>query len=324
MLLLIALIFASANSVADDLFDMLQNISDIEKKESYKGVFVLRKSDQLSTIHISHGFDEQGVWERLESLNGKKKKVLRYNNRIISVYPNRKLVTLRQTKQPHSLHLQLPNNIEQLKSVYTVSRLNDDRIANHQSFVLDLIPKDKYRYGYRYWIDKKTGVLLRCDLLSEKGNIIEQMMFTSFEYLDDDSSNRFDKEQFERLSQQVTKATAKVEQTLPTVNWKIQMLPKGFVLTKNAMRLMRVPNSEASLNKAVEPDIQHLVYSDGLASVSVFIEENKGNKPNVVGASSRGTVNAYGYLKDNYFVTVVGEVPKETVQLMAQSVAKKP
>lgn len=326
--------FASANSLADDLSDMLQRMSDVGQSQNYRGTFILRKSDKLSTLHVAHGVDEQGVWERMESLNGEVKKVLRHNDRIVSVYPERQLVTVRHTNKNQSLHQQLPENIDQLELFYSMTRLDDDRIANHPTIVVDLLPRDQYRYGYRYWIDKNTGMLLRCDFLSEKNEIIEQMMFTSLEYLTEASSHGFDLQQFERFNQQVMdEPTADQEQGgNAKTEWQVKQLPNGFRLTQNTMRYSQKPvssvsasnDSAANESASTPPDLQHLVYSDGLASVSIFIEKNRGDGHHSQGASSMGAVNAFGYAVGDFFVTVVGEVPEKTVQLMAQTTVKAP
>ena len=327
---IITLSLLSANAWADDLSEMLQRMSDVGQSQNYQGTFILRESDRLSTLYVAHGVDEQGVWERMESLNGKLKKVLRHNNRIVSVYPDRQLVTVRQTSKQQPLHLQLPENINQLELYYSMIRLDDDRIADHPALVVDLLPKDQYRYGYRYWIDKNTGMLLRCDLFSENNEIIEQMMFTSLEYTTGASSHGFNLQQFERFNQQVLDEPSTDQVSDTKTEWEIKQLPNGFMLTQNTMRYARSlaesasedDKSAISVNVAGAPDLQHLVYSDGLASVSVFIEKNKGDEKHLQGASSMGAVNAFGYSVGDFFVTVVGEVPEKTVQLMAETTVK--
>jgi len=318
----------SANSLADDLFDMLKQMSEAGQNQNYHGTFILRKSADLSSLRVTHGVDEQGVWERMESLNGESKQILRHNNRVFSVYPARQLVTVRHTSDQQSLHPQLPENIDQLKLFYSMTRLADDRIANHPTLVVDLLPKDEYRYGYRYWIDKNTGMLLRCDLLTDSDEVAEQMMFTSLEYVDGTSSHGFDLQQFDRFTQQVIGKSKSDSTKNSKTDWKVRQLPKGFMLMQNTMRYSKPTGLMSSKNDKGEanplPDLQHLVYSDGLASVSVFIEKNKGNGSHLQGASSMGSVNAFGHTLDKYAITVVGAVPEKTVQLIAQTAVQIP
>jgi sigma-E factor negative regulatory protein RseB len=320
----LSLSLLSANSFAVDLFDMLKGMSDADQKQNYQGTFILRKSDELSALRVIHGIDDIGDWESLESLDGEPRKVVRHNDRVVSVYPERELVTIRHTDTTQSLHPRLPDNIDQLDPFYSMTRLDDDRIANHPALVVDLLPKDQYRYGYRYWVDKNTGMLLRCDLISENNTVIEQMMFTSLDYLPTAPVQAFDLQQFEQFKQQLLDEPEIDVQQNTNVVWMVNRLPKGFVLTKSSMRysqpaLARKNDSSGT----VSPDLLHMVYSDGLASVSVFIEKNEGEAKHLQGALSMGAVNAFGNAVGDYFATVVGVVPVKTVQSMAESIIKE-
>lgn len=317
--LVVSLLFFSVNSYASDMFDMLQRMSDADQNQNYKGTFILRKSDKLSTLKVLHGNDEKGVWESIETLNGESKKVVRRNNKVVSIYPNRELVTVRHRSGSPSLHLQLPDNIEQLDLFYSINRLNDDRVAGLHTLVVELVPKDQYRYGYRYWVDKDTGMLLRCDLMAEDDSVVEQMMFTSLEYLDLPPVKSFELSQFAQYKQLLLDEHEANVQPKPSEKWAVYNLPKGFMLTQSTMR-----QSQPTAEDTNSIELLHLVYSDGLASVSIFIEQNRGSGNHLQGASSMGAVNAFGNSVGDYYVTVVGEVPFKTVQSMARSTAKQP
>jgi sigma-E factor negative regulatory protein RseB len=317
------LYFISANCFAVDLFGMLKGMSDADQKQNYQGTFILRKSDDLSALRVIHGVGDSGDWESLESLDGEYRKVVRHDNQVVSVYPERKLVTIRHNDTSQSLHPQLPDNIDQLENFYTMTRLDDDRIADHPALVVDLLPKDHFRYGYRYWVDENTGMLLRCDLLTDDNTIVEQMMFTSLDYLATAPAQAFDLQQFQQFKQQSLDEPEINVQQNAAVNWSVKHLPEGFELTKSSMRYLRpaLAQSNNSLDSD-PPDLLQLVYSDGLASVSVFIEKNAGNAKHLQGAISMGAVNAFGNAVGDYFATVVGVVPVKTVQLMAESIVK--
>jgi sigma-E factor negative regulatory protein RseB len=340
----LSLYLISANSFADDLFDMLKRMSEADQNRNYQGTFILRKSDNLSTLQVTHGINSDGVWESLESLSGEPRKVVRRDKKVVSVYPNRKVVTIRHMDEKRSLHPQLPENLDQLALFYSMQRLDDDRIADHQTLVIDLLPKDQYRYGYRYWVDKDSGMLLRCDLFDENKVVVEQMMFTSLRYLAEAPQEKFDLQKYERYQlQHLDNPEAIVQSDLQ--QWAVNRLPKGFMLTQIMLRqsqsqvaqtpiaqsqnadnndsaesaVTNTPTSDAST-----PELLHMVYSDGLASVSVFIETSQGTAKHLQGASSMGAVNAFGNAVDGHYVTVVGEVPAKTVQSMAQSTVQLP
>ncbi|PCI08506.1 MAG: hypothetical protein COB77_02225 [Gammaproteobacteria bacterium] len=308
-------LFISTNSYAGDLFDMLQRMADANQNQNYQGVFILRKSDKLSTIKVSHGADENGVWESLTTLNGRSKKVVRRNSKIYSIYPDRELITIRHRAEDQSLHLQLPDNINQLDLFYSLNRLDDDRIAGYQALVVDLIPKDQYRYGYRYWVDIKTGMLLRCDMVAEDKTVVQQMMFTSLQYLEASPVPSFDLSHFGHYQQILLDMNGAKDLRNSPTQWVVNVLPKGFRLTQSMMRNSTTDNKDTT-------GLVHMVYSDGLASVSIFIEQRRSGGKHVQGVSSMGAVNAYGLSVDDYFVTVVGEVPVKTVQSMARSTVK--
>ncbi len=348
----ILFIIFSSNSFATnlDLFDMLKRMSDADRNQSYQGTFILRKSDNLSTWRVTHGVDESGVWESIEMLNGEPKTVIRHNNQVVTIFPDQELITIRHTDRTRSLHLQLPKNIEQLELFYSLNRLSDDRIANRRTLVVELLPKDQYRYGYRYWVDKDTGMLLRCDLVVEDGDnekkVIEQMMFVSLDYLADAPASAFKLEKFSRYRQQILDEPVVNVMLSTQQHWVVNTLPDGFMLTQSTMRhsqplvVVRNDSSDDSLNsssvnssdnssvaaitKTSPPDLLHLVFSDGLASVSIFIEKNQRLKKHLYGAVSMGAVNAFGHSVGDYFVTVVGEVPAKTVESMARSTVKLP
>lgn len=350
----LSLYLVSTNSNADDLSDMLKRMSEADQNRNYQGTFILRKSDDLSTLFVTHGVDEKGVWESLESISGEPRKVIRRNKQVVSVYPERQIITIRETDGKRMLHRQLPENLDQLTLFYSMARLDDDRIADHKSLVIDLIPKDRYRYGYRYWVDKETGMLLRCDLLDENKSVIEQMMFTSLDYLPEPPAEMFDLQKYQNYRLQQLDDDEPAVQLNTPLQWAVNRLPKGFMLTQVILRnnegnaeqgqsvqTDNVPHENTVMTPAendggvatrapsqspalIADGLLHMVYSDGLASVSVFIEKNLGDSKHLQGASSMGAVNAYGNAIDGYYVTVVGEVPASTVQSMAQSTAPLP
>lgn len=297
---------------------MLKRMTDADQNQNYEGTFILRKADNIATLRVRHGAGPDGVWDSLESLNGEPKRVIRLQNRIVSIYPERELVTTRNADSKKALHAKLPENIDKLESFYDIQRLEDDRIASLPTLVVDLLPKDQYRYGYRYWIDKSTGMLLRCDLLSDDRSVVEQMMFTSLDYLND-PPQAVEMSQFKHYKQQVLdEVQIDVIDSTPQ-QWIINELPQGFMLTQSTMR-QSAPSSDD--HAEAKPDLLHMVYSDGLASVSVFIEANRGKGKHLQGEATMGAVNAYGKAVDDFFVTVVGEVPVSTVKAMALSASR--
>ena len=292
---------------AGNLSEIVSGMTAADKQFNYEGTFVLRKSDKMMTMHVVHGVDDRGVWESMESLNGEARKIVRHNNEVISIYPDRKLVTVSQMGDKPGLHPILPENLDKLVNLYTINQLGDERIAGRETSVLNVQPKDAYRYGYKYWLDNDTGVLLKCDLLDENGEIVEQMMYTSFRDHADVPTSAFSIPELEGYARQVlNKDRGRPADT----GWYVADIPDGFMLTQSSVR-----SSE-------EGETLHLLYSDGLASVSVFVESLKDSPHRLTGASRMGALNAYGKQLDGSQIIVMGEVPEATVARIAESMQR--
>ncbi len=305
---LLVLLSVSTAALADDLIHLLEKMSEAAHGNNYQGILILRKADQLSTLAVKHAMDHRGVWESLETLSGDPRKVIRQNNRVLSIFPERKKMTVRQSNNASSLHHKLPDNIRGLKRFYRFIRLEDDRMAGYDSLVLDLRPRDQYRYGYRYWLDRDSGMLLRCDVMDTENRVIEQMMFTRLEYLPSPPEEAF---QDIHLDGYTVQSLNDIIPDPSELTWQVTALPAGFSL------------SELHYRGSAEASFTQLVYSDGLASVSVFIEKQDPENPREEGASSVNAVHAYGVPLGDYFVTAVGEVPARTVMRLAKSTRRK-
>jgi sigma-E factor negative regulatory protein RseB len=292
---------------AGNVSEIVSGMSAADRSSNYVGTFVLRKSDKMMTMQVVHGVDDRGVWESMESLNGEARKIVRHNNEVISIYPDRKLVTVSKMGNKPGLHPTLPENLEKLANYYSINQLGEDRIAGRETSVLNVQPKDDYRYGYKYWLDNETRVLLKCDLLDEKGEIVEQMMYTSFNNHSEVPSSAFNIPDLDGFTRQSLDRNSGKQ---ADIGWRATNMPQGFMLTKSSIR---GDGDNESL---------HLMYSDGLASVSVFIEKGANSPHRLVGASRMGALNAFGKEVNGAQITVMGEVPEATVAAIAESMER--
>lgn len=292
------------SAATDDVASLLKKITSADRELNYQGVFIMRKADRIISMRVSHAADDGRIRENLESLNGESHRIIRDNDKYYTIHPDRKTVRISKGHVRTELHPALPENLDKLAAYYDIERLRDDRIADHDTAVLKLKPRDDYRYGYQYWVDADTGVLLRCDMLDQDNKAIEQMMFTQFEYKDDLPVSTFSVPGLDKMQQ---RHLGDNRQQTGESGWQVAKLPAGFVLTQSSQR------------SKGDNHYFHLVYSDGLASVSVFIETGKSQTHFLDGATSIGALNAYGARIGDVFVTVMGEVPAETVETIAMS-----
>lgn len=290
--------------------DLLQRMSIAIKHLNYEGVFVFIHGNQMETMYIVHKNVNNEEQERLLSLVGTPREILRSNNRLICILPDSKSVVVDKSRPKKYLPEGLQRVTSDLKRYYRFQVTGQERMAGRESHIVQIKPKDPYRYGYRLWLDQQTQMLLKSDLVNEKDEAVEQIMFTQINI--DESINP------ERLQPTIStkgytwmKQNKEIDQSEPHKSrWSVSKLPAGYMQgmhNKHNLPTSRMP-------------VEHLMFTDGISSVSVYIEEMNDKKPMMKGFSSIGAVNAYTTVMSNHYVTVVGEVPKTAVKVIADSV----
>lgn len=282
-------VFAATSNEAKLL---LERMSAALQELSYEGVFVYRSGESLSAMRVTHTAYQEGEREVLVTLTGQEKEISRNSRRfgaLASTSPMGQLASGR---------------LVGVENYYKITLLGRDRVAGLYANVVLVAPRDEYRYGYRLWIDEETGLLLKSDLLNVDKQVLEQVMFTSISLLDAPINDAEDKPSLPPQGEGIDIATAK-ERT----NWEVGELPSGFQLS--------------NMLPVDARGVEHMVFTDGLASVSVFIESIKSEENTFKGASQMGAVNAFGHVVSGYQVTVVGEVPPNAVKRIALSLRLK-
>lgn len=299
---------------AQDARSWLERMQEAVRGLNYEGEFVYAHGDQLEAMHIVHRADTDGESERLLSLNGAAREILRDNEVLTCILPDSRSVVVEKSRPrayiPQAL-LELDGKLERW---YEFAVEGEDRMTGRAAVVIGIRPRDALRYGYRLWLDRDSGMLLKSDLLDENGKAIEQMMFTSLQILPQIKRARLLPEisgrDFKWFKPDMEERAG---DEMPH-RWTVDSPPPGFMMgmrKEHGLPMKRMP-------------VEHLFYTDGLASVSVYIEKHEQDAPMLDGASRMGAVNAYGRsLGDGHRVTVVGEVPAATVAMMARAVRPK-
>ncbi len=307
--LLLATVSLSTNAapMADDVHVWLQRMTNAVHSLSYDGIFVVLHNAQLESMQISHTVDNAGEKERLVSLNGVAREVFRDNASVTCIAPDAKSVSIGNRVVAQGFRSVFSVDISQLSDVYNFHLLGDDRVAGRPVRIVAIIPKDAYRYGYRLYLDREHALPLKTDMLNVSGVPISQSMFTQLQV--HTSSREIDeisldgKEYYQWVQQKPVRTISDQQFS----GWSFNDLPKGFHVTLHSKR-----NS----GKQAE-DIDHFVLSDGLASLSVYVEAAV--DVGLQGSSTMGTVNAFGDTISGHQVTAVGEVPAITVERIAKS-----
>lgn len=313
----------------------LDKMSQASRLQNFRGTLIIRQQDKLQAIKVNQGVTPEGSWQTLESLSGEPQKIFRHNDLVTSIFPAKQLVTISGDTGRAPLHPILPNNRRILTKIYQLTLAGEDRIANKNTQIIKMKPFDKNRYGYLFWLDKQSGILLKCDMLDAQGKVLEQLMYSEVELLDKPPVNPLDMQVIAQY--RVINLQDASRYTQPA--WQAVNLPEGFELKKSV-----------SLAHPDQHMTYHLVYSDGMASVSVFIErqalqgvlQKEGEHSDMPFSPSgkaqtkaqtdeskplvynMGPVNAYSAQVNNLNVTAIGEVPASAVKLIAESIQAIP
>lgn len=292
----------------------LQRMNVALRDRNYTGTFVYMRGNHLETMQITHRADSQGGIERLVSLTGPPREVIRGHKSVQCVLPDSRMVLVERRYAIAHFPAALPPDMPtvRLAAYYDFKDLGEDRVAGYKSKIIGVMPRDRYRYGYRLWLDAHTGMLLRSDLLDSHGHTVERVMFTSLNYPQNISDAELKAAEIRPgFIWNIQGDSEKLSAAEERAHWQAMRLPPGFVLSlKDVQRVA-----------GVSQPVRHLVYSDGLASVSVFAEANAPRRNALIGPSQMGAINAFGRQVGDHHVTVVGEVPAATVELIAQAMS---
>lgn len=306
--------FASNAADNDDAIQMLEQMTDAAKKLTYEGVFAYQAGRNFQSIRIYHRADESGELERLISLNGAAREVIRSNDTVTCINPDGKKVNVSRRPLGRGFPSDLPEKLNVATPYYDVKLGKTNRIAGRKARELIITPVDDYRYGYRLWVDTETHLLLKSELVDSNDEVLETFAFTS---INTDTYIPDHKFKPQMAGEEMTWQRSEPETPLGSASasqeslWRAQWLPAGFAQVAYQTRL-RASNGV---------DVEQLVYSDGLSSVSVFIEKIHARHSHLQGGSHVGAINAFGTVMHAHFVTVVGEVPAQTVEKIGNSIS---
>ncbi len=313
-LLLLVLISSSgvgAAGSAGDARKLLENMTSAMSQMTYQGTFVYVRDGEVETMRITHIADGTGIRERLYSLSGPHREVVRDQKGVRCVFKDSSSVVEDQVVAS-TYFPELPLSvIDSNASGYRLETGGKARIAGHNARRVSISPEDNFRYGYDFWLQEKTGLLLKWALFDANHKPLATLVFTEFAL--GSSINIDEIESDLRAEDFVEMKTFSLENTVvrqSAPRWKPEKLPPGFELTSHNRK------------SGSEGVYEHMVYSDGLAAVSVYVEQRSPGSIIRSGVSQLGTNNAYIRKKGELQITVIGEVPALTVRSIADEMAR--
>jgi sigma-E factor negative regulatory protein RseB len=311
-LALAAVAWAGA-AAAEDAADWLQRAARAARQQTYSGTLVYTHAGRVETSRLLHMVDERGEHEKLVNLDGPAREVIRNNEQVRCYYPDAKIIRVEPRTYRNAFPSLLPQQVDTLAGYYFFRKAEIARIAGVETQAVLFEPKDGMRYGHKLWADMSSGLLLKAQLLNEHNVPVEQFAFTDIQI-----GGKIEREMVRPTFTPPFPPDWQMRESLPgdvvqqDTGWTVKELPPGF---------SKVVEGYRTLRGKVGP-VAHIVYSDGLVAVSVFVEPMP-QAPQQIGLSQQGGINVYSRQLDNHLVTVLGETPGTTVQKIAFSVAHR-
>ncbi len=291
------------STAANEAHDWLGRLDNAERQQSYQGTFVYERSGSFSTHRIWQQVAAGGsVWERLLQLDGPAQEIVRVDGRIHCASDGLSEQVVDGQHWPARLF-----DVEALARWYEMRVLGASRVAGREAVVLALLPRDQHRYGVELHLDRETGLALKSLLLNEKGQMLERFQFTQLELTSAQGDGAVRPSANCGPVRHVPSDASVAEQ------WRFDWLPPGFAL--NGVTLRRGADSDVA--------VACLMYGDGLARFSVFLEPLQGEGAVLDARSQLGPTVAVSRrlsaVQGDVMVTVVGEIPLGTAERIALS-----
>jgi sigma-E factor negative regulatory protein RseB len=281
---------------------------------NYEGTFVHLSGGSMETLHVIHRVHDGVAMERLFSRDQPGREIIRSGKEVTCIFADQKavLVERREPRDSSPLRAALPRFSQRLDQWYEFGIPGHGSMLGRMAMLVEIRPRDPHRYGHRLWLDLESAMPLKVQLLDEAGRPVEELHFVSIELPEAIPAERLKPAvSTEDFTWYTTEKAVHDERPFTNMRptWAAHMLPRGFELSVAHQQVM----------PGADHPVEHLVYTDGLASVSVFIEPTGDGDAAMAGLARIGAAHAYSAMRYGHQVTVMGEVPAATVEAIALS-----
>ncbi|MCI0666899.1 MAG: MucB/RseB C-terminal domain-containing protein [Methylococcaceae bacterium] len=286
---------------------LLMEMSEAVKNRNYHGTVVYLREKKAETMRVFHALTNGVEKERIVAVNSPMREVIRSDQEVTCYLPDARLIYVSRQGARRSFLVRLPEDLESDPSYYEFLVDGREYVIQKEAQVIELRSKDQFRYGRKIWMDLDTRLPLKFEMIDEKGELVEQMMFTDLEVVDHLPA--------EALTVSSTMNTSDWEvrdgESLPDVKqtWTFDGIPQGFRQVFYRRTIM--PTDKQA--------VEHILFSDGFSSVSVYVDK-QGNDNVASYQKQWGAINSYSRLLDGYQITVLGAVPAKTVQAIGDGI----
>ncbi len=310
-----ALLFTltSFAACAEDTWLQLEKAAHAAHELSYDGIYVFHLGQQAKSVQITHVNYGQGEYARVMVLDGRPREALSQGSDTVIFNQKQEKVVIEKRRGQQSFPAMLPMDLETVKQNYQASTVGSERVAGRDAQIILLQPKDQYRFGYKFWLDKEYGLVLKSSTLDHFGNPLDAIAFSQLVLMTGQNLDWFRPSNLDRGK------SYEVQQR------QVSNLPEteiNYDMADPLLGYRRINLFKHNMSNKPLP-VTQMVYTDGLATVSVFVEPmTRGNHPRV-GYSEMGTTNMLGAIAEGHQIMVVGEVPQATVTQFVNAVKIK-
>lgn len=291
-----------------EAMSLLNRVYAATQRLSYTGTFLYQYGNQSETSRITRIVEAALIREKLETLDGQPREIVRSGDEVICYLPALSTVRIDKYSAQQSFPAVLPTQLKELLENYEIRRVGAERVAGYDCQVLALEPRDNMRFGHKLWVDGQSGMLIKAKTYDGRNEVMEQFAFTQLQIggniARDSVRSRF---VGKTASWRVEDATA-MSADLTQAGWTLRARPPGF---RKIQEMTRKLGGTAGVG--------HMVLSDGLAAISVFFEP-AGLRNTAPEVSRQGAINVIVRQFGAHRITVVGEAPVESVRYVAQAV----
>ena len=301
--------------------DWLMRMHEAARKRAYVGVFVVSSGGAMSSAKIWHVCEGDQQIERVDTLSGAPRTTFRHNSDVVTFMPDQKVVRKAKREALGLFPQFFESSDNKIADFYTARPGGAERIAGVDADLVILTPKDALRFGYRVWTERSQGLVVKLQTLDLDGKVLEQAAFSELQL---ESPLKMD-----RLLQMMGKVDGyRVEQstlvktTAAAEGWRLKLPVAGFKSVSFYKRLSAKAAGAPAAHAMAEP--LQWIFSDGLASVSVFVAPSDLQRPADDAILSLGATQTLTRQMNHHTVTVMGEVPVATLRLFADGLVRSP
>lgn len=292
----------------------LQRVSAAAEKLSYNGTFIYRNGSRSETTRIVHVAGSGKQMDKLEVLDGSPREVIRLNDEVRCYLPENRLVIVEQRSTKRLFPALLPISIAGLNDNYMVRLAGNARVAGLDSQIVRLEPRDAWRYGQQFWVDVVSGLLLKADVIDERGESLEAMAFTELHIGEPVSTELLQSRYAGAAKESWQVRQAKLRETHDDGPWVFKADLPGF------RRQISMRRTTAGEGKGEDHEVLHWIYSDGLVALSVFISPLRKKEEPEEGLQTLGALSVVKRVVADHQIVVMGDLPPAAVKRFAEGI----